>query len=91
MLNQYLLAGGLLGGLLLAVFFLMRVSKSKGRTEGKLEATQQIIEIENKRNEIISEANAEVIKQVEQTNETHDKLKSDPAFAERVRSRFSRD
>lgn len=91
MLNQLALGGGLFGALLLAVFFLVRSSKSKGRAEGKLEAAKQTIEIENNRNKITTEANAEIVKQVEQTNEVHDNLKSDPVFAERVRERFTRD
>jgi len=97
MLMQLALGGGLLGALLLAVLLLVKVSKGRGRAEGKLESTKDLIEVQNranevvnKQNEVAAEHNAEVVKKVEETHEIHDRLNTDPEFAKRVRDRFTR-
>lgn len=80
--------------LLLAVLGWVKSSKKAGLAEGKAEATVAAAtahnEAVNQQNVAVAEENKAIVKEVEATNEVHDRLNADPAFAERVRSRFTR-
>lgn len=95
MLTQLLAGGGLVVGLLLAIFGLVKSSRSRGRVEGKAEVAKEYDDkldaVVNEQNRQILAENKAVVEEVEKTHEVHDKLKSDPAYAGRVRTRFTRD
>lgn len=84
-----------MGGLLLLVWFLIKrqnkISREQGQAEGTIKTADKYNEAQNKENEKISRENAEVVKEVEKTHETHDRLDSDPEYRKRVRDRFTRD
>ena len=88
---QGILAGGLLLVLLLSVFLIAKISKSRGVAKGTVEAHEEQDALVNEQNEIVSRENEAVVKEVEKTHEIHDRLNTDPEFADRVRDRFTRD
>jgi hypothetical protein len=90
-LGQLGMAGGGLLLLLILVFFLRKSAKAQGKAEGVQEANEVHVETVNKQNEIVAEQNAEIVKNVEEVHEIHDRLDSDPAYRDRVRDRFTRD
>lgn len=83
-----------LGGLLLLVagafFFVKKSAVKQGQAQGQLQGQKEIIEVVNQANAATAEHNAQVVQQVEQVNEIHDRLNSDPDYAKRVRDRFTR-
>jgi len=88
--GSLLAAGGLLLALLAAVFFMRRSATSQGRAEGRLEGQKVIVEQTNKENAATQQRNEEVLAQVEEVHEIHDRLDADPAYRQRVRDRFTR-
>jgi hypothetical protein len=73
------------------VFFIRKSAKAQGKAEGVQEANEVHVETVNKQNEIVAEQNAQVVKDVEDVTKIHDRLESDPAYRDSVRSRFTRD
>lgn len=90
MLTQVLAGGGLLLALLVTIFFMRKSAEKKGHAEGVGVAREERNVAVNKQNDVVAAENAAIVQEVEKTNEVHDRLKSDPAFAERVRDRFTR-
>ncbi len=88
--SNLLWVGGVFGLLLVIVFFLRKASKGQGRAEGLQEARAEHNEITNEQNEVVAAENKAIVEEVEKTNEVHDRLQSDPAYAQRVRDRFTR-
>jgi len=78
-------AGALIVGL---ITWLVSKSRKQGRAEILGEATAQA---QKKVDEVVLADAERQVKQVEEVNEIHDRLQSDPAYAQRVRDRFSRD
>jgi high-affinity Fe2+/Pb2+ permease len=88
---QAVAGGGVLLLLLVMVFFIRKSAKAQGKAEGVQEANEVHVETVNKQNEIVAEQNAQVVKDVEDVTKIHDRLESDPAYRDSVRSRFTRD
>lgn len=93
--TQLLTAGGLIGGLLLLVFLLIKfgnkTSRDQGRAEGISEASDRYNAERTAHNEKVAEENRQIVEEVGKTNETHDRLERDPDYRDRVRDRFTRD
>lgn len=88
--GNLLWVGGVFGLLLVVIFFMRKASKGQGRAEGLQEARTEHNEAVNEQNKVVAEENKAIVEEVGKTNEVHDRLQSDPVFAERVRDRFTR-
>ena len=89
-MNSLFLMGGLGAALIVALFFLKRAAVGQGKAEGRLEGQVVIAKEASAANEKINEENKAVLQQVEEVHEIHDRLESDPAYRDGVRSRFTR-
>lgn len=88
---QAIAGGGVLLLLLVMIFFIRKSAKAQGKAEGVQEANAVHVETVNKQNEIVAEQNEQRVKDMEDVTKIHDRLESDPAYRDSVRSRFSRD
>lgn len=71
-------------------FGIKKQAKATGVSEGRIEQKNADDVVINKQNADVAQKNEQIVDTVEKVNETHDRLESDPAYAQRVRKRFTR-
>lgn len=88
--DHLLIAGGLLAALLVAVALLVHSRYKRDSVQTKMNAVVEENKALEEQNKTAQEQSATTAKQVEEVNEIHDRLESDPAYRQRVRDRFTR-
>ena len=87
-MNTLLAIGGTIAALVAIVFLALKSATKSGRKEGEAVAKAEIQE-ELRKVEVAHEAVKK--EELNDVAEIRDRLDSDPAYAERVRDRFTRD